>query len=255
MPREPGFLSRILYRSYYREGKGEDLALPTDGKKLFFFLLLTYPWKLILLNLLSVLLCIPIVTIPATFAALSRVTCKLAMQGYCDVFGEYFGEWKRNLVRYLPFFLLTAAPAAMSVHLVWRCFGVAASIGTYLLVAVSALVFIFVFLLWSYAFPLFAYVDLSVAQNVRNALFFVFNQRRSNLLLILLPLGITLLLALFLPYSAALYALCHLSIASLLGACIIKPALCAHVIQKPDAEAPERDAECAENHHDHPYGG
>lgn len=231
-PKEPGRLSDFLFRSYYHAGKGEDLELPKSGGKLFFFLVVTYPWKLILLNLLTILLCIPIVTIPAALSALSRVSMKLAMQGYCNVFAEYWQELKSALVRYLPFFLLSAAPAIAGIVVVWNRIESIATVGDFLLVAVCALAFFIVYVLWCYAFPLFAIIDLPPKQNIKNAFFFLVSQPRINAILIALPLGLTALLLLFWPWTAIIFALCYFSLFSLLVCCIIKPVVCEYAIKK-----------------------
>ena len=235
-PKEPGRLSKLLFRSYYQAGAGEDLELPKGGSKLFFYLVFTYPWKLILLNLLTLLLCVPIVTIPATLSALSRVSMKLAMQGYCNVFAEYWEEWKAAWVRYLPFFFLSAIPAIAGIVVVWSRIGSIASAADFLLVAVCALVFFIVYVLWCYAFPLFAIIDLPPKQNIRNAFFFLASQPRINAILIALPLGITAILLLFWPWTAIWFALCHFSLMSLLICCIVKPAICEHAIKSESQE-------------------
>ena len=231
-PKEPGRLSNFLFRSYYHAGKGEDLELPKSGVKLFFYLVVTYPWKLILLNLFTILLCIPIITIPAALSALSRVSMKLAMQGYCNVFAEYWQELKSALVRYLPFFLISALPAVAGIWAVWNRIESIASVGDFLLVAVCALVFFIIYVLWCYAFPLFAIIDLPPKQNIKNAFFFLASQPRINALLIAIPLSITAMLLLFLPWTAIIFALCYFSLFSLMVCCIIKPVVCEYAIKK-----------------------
>ena len=99
-----------------------------------------------------------------------------------------------------------------------------------MLLAVCALIFLFVYLLWCYAFPLFAMIDLPVWQNVRNALFFAATQRKANLVL-LLPLAIAGLCITFLPWSAPLAVLFSLSMLSLMICCIVKPPIDEYVIQ------------------------
>lgn len=231
-PREPGRLSNFLFHSYYHAGTGEDLELPESSVKLFFFLVVTYPWKLILLNLITILLCIPVITIPAALSALSRVSMKLAMQGYCNVFAEYWQEWKSALFRYIPFSLISAIPALAGIFVVWSRIGNVSSAWDFLQIALCALVFFIVYVLWCYAFPLFAIIDLPVRQNIKNAFFFLASQPRTNAILIAVPMGLTLVLLLFWPWTAILFALCYFSLLSLMICCIIKPVFCEHAIKK-----------------------
>ena len=230
MERQPSRLSKFLHADIYREGKGDADPLPEKGPKLFFFLLGTYFGKLVALNLLTLLLCVPVVTIPASLCALSRVLMKLATQGYCSVYAEYFEEWKSAIVRYLPFALLTAAPAVGGVALIYSRIAALSGLGGYVLLAVCAVVFLFVYLLWCYAFPLFSLIDLPVMQNVRNACYFVFTRRKENLKL-LLPLLIEALFLVFLPYTLPAFPLVLVSIPALIICCIVKPPISEYVIR------------------------
>lgn len=233
-------LGKLLYPSIYKEGKGEVEPLPEGGAKLFFFLLGTYFFKLIALNLLTLLLSLPIVTIPASLTALSRALMKLTLSGYCSVYQEYFSEWKSALLRYLPFALVTAAPAVGGVLLIYSRVSALSGILGFALLAICALMFLFVYLLWCYAFPLFALIDLPVWQNVRNAMFFAATQRKSNLAL-LLPLAIVALCLLLLPWTAPAFLLLLVSVPALMICCIVKPPIYKNVIA-PYQETAEESA-------------
>lgn len=231
-------LGRLLFPGIYNEGTGENKPLPEGGAKLFFYLLGTYFFKLIALNLLTLVLCLPVITIPASLSALSRVMMKLAMQGYCSVYEEYFGEWKSALLRYLPFFFLSALPAAAGIVLVYTRFASLSGLGGFAIIAICALVFFFVYLLWCYAFPLFSMIDLPVWQNVRNAMFFVATQRKANLKL-LLPILLVCVCLVFLPWTVPFFALVLLSFSSLMICCIVKPPIDEHVIRPYQEKAEE----------------
>ncbi len=236
-------LNTFLHPGIYKEGKGDVSPLPEKGPKLFFFLLGTYFFKLIALNLLTILLCIPIITIPASLSALSRVLMKLTLQGYCSVYQEYFAEWKSAALRYLPFFLVSAAPAAGGIWLIGSRIETLSGIGGFALVAVCALAFLTVYLLWCYAFPLFSLIDLPVGQNVKNAFFFVVTRRKENFAL-LLPIVIEALFLAFLPWTFPAFLLFLVSIPALIVCCIVKPPIDEYVI-KPYQE--QADASASKN--------
>ena len=223
-------LGKFLYPGIYKEGKGEAVPLPEKGAKLFFFLLDTYFFKLIAMNLLTVLLSIPIFTIPAGITALSRVLMKLTLQGYCSVYQEYFSEWKSALVRYLPFSLISAAPAVGGIVLMYSHITELTGLGGFALLAICAIVFLFVYLLWCYAFPLFSMIDLSVWQCARNAMYFVATQRKANFAL-LLPIVIEAIFIVFLPWTAPAFLLFLVSIPALIICCIVKPPIYENVIE------------------------
>lgn len=223
-------LGKFLYPGIYNEGTGEIPPMPEKGAKLFFFLWGTYFLKLIALNFVTLLLCIPIVTIPASLTALSRVLMKLTLQGYCSVYQEYFDEWKSALLRYLPFFLISAAPAAGGIAFVYSRIATLSGIGGFALVSLCAIAFLVVYLLWCYAFPLFAMIDLPVLQNVKNAFFFVFTQRKANFLLLLPIIAVGLCIA-FLPWTLPLFFVFLFSIPALIICCIVKPLMMQYIIQ------------------------
>lgn len=233
-------LGKLLYPGIYKEGKGEVEPLPAGGAKLFFFLLGTYFFKLIGLNLLTILLSLPVVTIPASLTALSRVMMKLTLSGYCSIYQEFFSEWKSAILRYLPFSLITALPSVGGVLLMYSRVSTLSGIGGFAMLAICALVFLFVYLLWCYAFPLFSLIDLPVWQNVRNAMFFVATQRKSNFAL-LLPIVIEALCLLLLPWTVPAFLLLLLSVPALWICCIVKPPIYANVIA-PYQEAADASA-------------
>lgn len=218
--------------AYYKEGKGEEAPLPERGVALFFFIVATYPWKLIQLSLLTCLLCLPICTIPAAMSAMFRVLMKLSLQGYCLFFTEYFQEFRLSLFRLLPFGLLTGALAFGSVYFTYTSIvaGVEGGFG-YALIALSALVFLLVYLLWCYAYPLFSIIDLSVGVNIKNAVQFVLTQPRTDLLLVAVPLGVLLLCVALLPWTLPLFPLLLFSFVGLMVCCMIKPLIVEHVIR------------------------
>lgn len=224
-------IGRILYPGVYTEGSGKVKTPPPMGLKLFFYLVGTYFFKLIALNFLTLLFCLPVLTIPASLTALSRVTMKLARQGYCLIYEEYFSELKTALFRYLPFFLISGLPAAAGVCLVYmKSTELSSGLWGMLLIGLSAIVFIFVYLLWCYAFPLFATVDLPVNKNIRNALYFI-AACPGNSVRLVLSLAIILFFVLLLPYSLPVFVLFLPTFTVLYSCCVIKPSIEKHVIE------------------------
>ena len=74
------------------------------GFKLFAGLFISYGWTLFGLNLLTILLCAPVVTAPAAICALNRVLMKLTLDGECNIKKEYWAEFKSSFFKVLPFF-------------------------------------------------------------------------------------------------------------------------------------------------------
>ena len=79
---------------------------PEKGAALFFHLLRTNGLTLFGFNLLTVLLCIPVVTAPAALCAMNRVYGILIRQGYGFLREAYFKEFKQSFFRSLLLGLL-----------------------------------------------------------------------------------------------------------------------------------------------------
>ena len=98
---------------FRRNREGAGLPLPEGGFRRYTAVLGTNLWKLIELNLLFLLFCLPVVTIPAALCGMNRVCMLLIRNGYCFLWDDFWQEFrrsfKRTLLPGLLFGLLTAA--------------------------------------------------------------------------------------------------------------------------------------------------
>lgn len=96
--------------SLYPQQEGAGLPAPSSGASYYFHLLKTYIWNMILLNVVFVVCCIPIVTIPCALTAMNRVYVKMIDQGYLLFWEEFKGEWKaswkKSMLAGIPFHLM-----------------------------------------------------------------------------------------------------------------------------------------------------
>lgn len=88
---------------------------PLTGGRLYGFLLLHNLWRLLGLSCLTVLLCIPIITLPAALAAFSRICFELIHNGTCTYpFTTYWSEFRQDfLKRLLPGFIPVFLPLGL----------------------------------------------------------------------------------------------------------------------------------------------
>ena len=92
-------MSSFFNLGYQKEGAGR--PAPTEGAALFFYQLYTYFWNLLFINLIFILSCLPIVTIPAAFSALNRTCIKLIRDKNVLFWMEYRDEFKKSFKRSL----------------------------------------------------------------------------------------------------------------------------------------------------------
>lgn len=158
----------LIKQKRFAPGKGVTEPPPKQGAKRFFFLLLNHPWKLVTVNLLFFVFCLPVLTIPAAFCGMNRVLIKLVRDGNCFLWSEFIKEFKANLFKSLPFgfisaFLLFASYYFFSLSISYGQNGfdiLTGAIGFFLLgFAVLFSSYIFVFL------PTLALKNKSIAKN------------------------------------------------------------------------------------------
>ena len=91
----------ILNRQYDLHETKES-TVPEKGIRKFLYLLVNETGRLIILNLVFVLSCLPVITIPAAVCALDHVLFKMIRKGYGYDLSDYFTELRAELVKSLP---------------------------------------------------------------------------------------------------------------------------------------------------------
>ena len=96
----------------FKPGPGVDTPSPSSGFPRFWYILRTFPGKLIAGNMLFILLCVPVVTAPAALCGLNTIAERLMKSGHSypgHDFFEGFGRrfWSKTLFG-LPFFMVIA---------------------------------------------------------------------------------------------------------------------------------------------------
>ena len=82
----------------FRPGPGVDKPPPVSGFRRFRFIFVNHFRKLIMANLLFLLFCIPIVTIPASLCGLNMVCAQLMKTGKCFLVQDFLDGFKRRFL-------------------------------------------------------------------------------------------------------------------------------------------------------------
>lgn len=205
-----------------KETSGKVLAVkpPDKGAARFFFLAYTHFAKLVGLNMLFLLFCVPVITIPAALSGISRVNMLLVRQGTSNVWGDFIGEFKSSFLKSLPLGLLCAflfADAALCIYLG----GLAASAGTAAALLIAALIlYIMAIPVSCYIFALLSIMTLRNADILRDAVSLILLKPKAALYLLLFIGGGVATAAWCLPYSVPVISVIGPSILSL-AACTI----------------------------------
>ena len=168
----------------FAPGEGVFEPIPEQGIKRFIFLLRTHFWKLISLNLLTVLFSIPIITIPAALCGMNRVLIKLTVEGNCFLWTEFIQEFKANLFKGLPFGLF----AAFTLFDAYYFFSLSISTQNgkinIFMAAVGFLFLVFTILFFSYVFVLLPAIDLKNRHIARNAFILMLTEWKINMIIL-----------------------------------------------------------------------
>jgi len=206
-------LERIKNRRF-APGEGVFKPIPDQGIKRFMFLLKTHFWKLVSLNLLLILFCIPIITIPAAICGTNRVLVKLIIEGHCFLWTEVIQEFKANLVKGMPFGLLAAFTWFDAYYFLSVSAAMHPGRMDILTAAIGFLFLIFTILFFSYVFVLLPMIDLKNMQIAKNSLILMLTEWKTNIMVII-SFVVTFLFILFgFPYT--LFFLCFISISFML---------------------------------------
>lgn len=156
---------------------------------------------LIVFNLLFLLCCVPVLTIPAAVTALSAACQGLLLEQPQPV-RRFFRSFAENFIPSLPLgLLLIAAPGALCYGCVF--YGQSAQ-GAGFLTVLSMFCLIWVFLSFcvgSFAFQMLARVKLKPSAVLRNAFLLTFMQARAVIGWMVLSLFLLVVIWLLFPYS------------------------------------------------------
>ncbi len=193
---------------------------PEKGAARFFFLLTTHLSKLIRLNALFLLFCLPVVTIPAAVSAMNRVSMLLVRDGVCFVWTDFIAEFKSDFLKSVTVFLFNAVFFAFAAFCFFAGQRSGAQPQRFILYAASVVLYILGVLLGSYSFSMLALCQLSAGDILRNAFSLIFLEPKTDLLLVVFVGGVALCFLCFLPYTAPLIVLGIFSLLSLASSVI-----------------------------------
>ena len=97
------------FMDWYQGNNDKEKETPKGGVKRVGYVLWNYAGRLVGANVLFLLCCIPIVTIPAALSALNRYLSAIYRVGYGFSLEDYWKEFKSDILKNLPAGALTGA--------------------------------------------------------------------------------------------------------------------------------------------------
>lgn len=191
-------MSLFGLNDYTKAGPG--VAKNAPKKKPFFEFFELYFrkfWKLLELNLLTVLFCIPVVTIGPAIAGMTRVLRNYRLEKNAFIFHDFWKGFSGNLKQSIPIGLLdilfaVSAYAALQVYpAMYKNSG---SI-IYIILCVISVSFALTLLMMNfYIFPMIVATDLGLANIIKNSFFLTCVGLKKNIITLLIAVFIVLLL-------------------------------------------------------------
>ena len=204
-------------------------------------------FALIKLNLLFLVFCIPVVTIPAALTAMSKVTVMMVRDENCFLWHEFWEAFKRDFGRSLLGGVVILLALGIFGLSTWFYYMLSQVNKLFIvLAAASGCMLLGAYFTSMYFFPMLATVELPTGKLLKNSLILGFTSVKRTLpsaffCLLLSFLGVGLL-----PFSAPFVLLIQFSLVSLVGCFwVIKP-IDEKILGKEASAAPAADAPAQE---------
>lgn len=218
------------FMDWYHGNNDTEQEPPKKGAPRVWYVIRNYGGKLVLVNILFLLCCLPVVTIPAALAALNRYISKIFRTGYGFTMGDYWKEFKQSLLKCLPLGILSFVLGFYAYYLLSVSGNFEGSPMRDMIFGIGIGVLIFDILLTSYVFVMTAMLDLPNRYLLKNALILMIAEWKNSLILAaetFVFAGIILAAA---PYSFWLIFLGY-SIQQLIVYAIVEPAVNKRIIE------------------------
>lgn len=191
-------MSLFGFNDYTKAGPG--IAKNAPKKKPFFEFFELYFrkfWKLLELNLLTALFCIPVVTIGPAIAGMTKVLRNYRLEKNSFIFHDFWKGFSKNLKQSIPVGLLdilftVSAYAALQVYpAMYKNSGSF----IYIVLCVISVSFALTLLMMNfYIFPMIVATDLSLANIVKNSFFLTCVGLKKNIITLVLVVFVVLVL-------------------------------------------------------------
>jgi len=221
------FLNKYFAKLYNPPEASKDFTPPALGIRRFFYLLRTQLGKLVFLNLLFILFCIPIVTIPASIAALNHVILLLVRNGECSIWKDFKDEFKTSFLKGIVIGGVGLAIFALLGYTIWLYNSLNFDLSIFAVTVLIALI-IFLLIYLDYLFVLLGFFDMPLKALFKNAALLAIAEPLCTLKLLIprMLFGLTLF---YFMYTFPIYLILLFSIMQLAKCNIINRVLDSHI--------------------------
>lgn len=221
----------MAFRLFDFQSSGKGVAKGAPEKKPFFKFFEIFGrkfWKIIELNMLFVLFCIPVVTFGPAMAAMTHVMRKFILEQPCFMFQEFWTAFKKNFKQSLVIGIVDVlCIASLLISLYQFLYVTSLPDGYFVFMCLFIGVGSIFFMMHFYIYLEIVALNLNLPAILKNSLLLVFLGVKRNFLALIINLVIIALIVLFLPYS--IFAVVFFPLAWM---CFSTVFICYPVIQK-----------------------
>ena len=236
-------MAKFSFFNYEKPGKGVDKDAPQKKRFfLFFELLFRKFWKLIQINVLFLLCCIPIVTIGPAVAGLTYVLRNFSWEKPVFVAGDFFDEFKKNFKQAFFLGLLDFAASFViffATYFYYERLEQDVLFFILFIIAMSAAL-LFVFMHF-YAYLMVVTNTLTIPQIIKNSFFLAVIGLRTNFITGFFLLLISLATYLFSPSSLLLILLITPALMGFIICFNSFPYILKYVVKEDDEDEEDED--------------
>lgn len=199
-------------------------------------------FSLLKLNLLFLLFCLPVVTIPAAQTAMSKVTVMMARDENCFLWHEFWNAFKQDFGRSLLGGIAILAATAIFALSTWFYYMLSQMHWMFIiLAAASACMLLGAYFTSMYFFPMLATVELPTSKLLKNSFILGFTCFKRTLPGAFFCLALSFCGVGLLPYSAPFVFLIQFSLVSLIGCFWVIPPIEEKILGIKNAAAARSD--------------
>jgi len=218
------------FMNWYHGENDLEKAPPKSGIRRVGYILVNYTGKLIAINMLFVLCCLPVFTIPAALTALNRYLIKLFRTGYGFSTDDFFHEFKCNLLKSIPLGVVTGGLLLYAYYLFSLSGNYELNFMGSLIQGIGIAIFFITAVFGAYTFLLLAMLDLSVGSIFRNVMILIMVEWPTSLLTAATLFAFWFLILAFAPYTFAIMLLIGFSLQQLLICALLNPVVNRRII-------------------------
>lgn len=181
---------------------------PKRGVRLALSIFVQEFFHLVTLNALFIVFSLPILTMPAAYAAMTRVTGYYVQELSCNQYREFVKVFRKELWHSIPAGIpLLLAPGLLfflgvqHISSIWNA-------GSYLIITVTLTAAVLLIMMRNYFYPQLVWTQVTVRQALKNSFLFAVVRLFPNLLLLAAHLALAGVVIYYFPMSSPYLALC-----------------------------------------------